>query len=327
MAASPLKVDVHMHLYPSVASGEWWKSGYEIFEYGPEPLDLEGVRFSDASGTVDEALAAMAAAGFSHGVAVNLLSVELFREEAMAMLPVDLTRAEQIEAVAAIDANMADRFRAFNRWLVDTLASLPQLTPFAGVDPWALSPRENVRHLRELAGRGARGVKLHPVAQRVSAADRRLWPVWQTCQELGLALLAHSGTSKDGEGFAEPEAFVPLLRDFPDLTVVLAHLGGGSWRQTAQLAAAFPSQRLAFDLCEIVEWSFGAAPNAPTPKELAALIQDVGPERVLLGTDFPWYDLDRTVGLVLDLPLLAGEQKEAILGANAVRVLGLPVPV
>jgi len=325
--AAPVKVDVHLHLYPSVASGEWWKSGYEIFEYGPEPLDLEGVRFSDASGTVDEALAAMAAAGFSHGVVVNLLSVELFREEAMAMLPVDLTRAEQIEAVAAIDANMGDRFRAFNHWLVNTLAPLPQLTPFAGVDPWVLSPKQNVGHLRELAERGARGVKLHPVAQRAAPADPRLRPVWQACEELGLAVLAHSGTSKDGEGFAEPEVFVPLLRDFPELTVVLAHLGGGSWRQTAQLAAAFPSPRLAFDLCEIIEWSHGGAPKAPTPKELAALILDVGPERVLLGTDFPWYDLDRTAGLVMDLPLLATEQKEAILGANAVRVLGLPLTV
>src|SRR6266516_1167024 len=296
----PVKVDAHLHLYPSVASGEWWKGGYEIFEYGPEPPE-----------------------GFSHGVAVNLLSVELFRDEALAMLPIDLTRAEQIEAVATIDATMADRFRACNRWLVDTLAPLPQLTPFVGIDPWALSPQENVRHLRELAARGARGIKLHPVAQRVAADDPRLWPVYQACEDWGLAVLAHSGTAKGGEQFAEPEAFAAMLRDFPRLTVVLAHLGGGSWRQTARLAEAFP--HLAFDLCEIIEWASAGAPLAPSRHELAALIQAVGPERVLLGTDFPWYDLDRTVALVMDLPLLANEQKEAILGANAVRVLDLPV--
>jgi len=32
--ADPLRVDAHMHLYPSAASGDWWKAGYEIWEYG-----------------------------------------------------------------------------------------------------------------------------------------------------------------------------------------------------------------------------------------------------------------------------------------------------
>ena len=45
----------------------------------------------------------------------------------------------------------------------------------------------------------------------------------------------------------------------------------------------------------------------------------------MLGTDFPWYDLDHTVELVMDLPVLAGEEKEAILGANAIRILGLVI--
>ena len=71
--SDPVKVDVHMHLYESVRSGEWWKAGYEIFEYG----DREGVEFSSYAGTVDDATRAMRQAGFAHGVAVNLLSIDL----------------------------------------------------------------------------------------------------------------------------------------------------------------------------------------------------------------------------------------------------------
>ena len=63
--ADPVRVDVHMHLYPSAESGDWWKAGYEIWEYG----EKQGVRFSRSSGTVGDALAAMEKAGFSHGVA------------------------------------------------------------------------------------------------------------------------------------------------------------------------------------------------------------------------------------------------------------------
>jgi predicted TIM-barrel fold metal-dependent hydrolase len=315
--SEPVKVDVHMHLYDSTASGEWWKAGYEIFEYG----EKAGVRFSDYSGTVADAIEAMEKAGFSHGIAVNLLSVDLFRLEAIAMLPEEVQGEKREKAIRDIDATMADRFRSFNRWLVDSLAPLPQLTPFVGVDPTALRPEENVEHLKEMAVRGARGIKLHPVVQKFAPDDPRMVPVFETCRELGLTVLSHTGSAKGGVRLAEPSGFAEMLGTFPGLTVLLAHLGGGQWRQTVELAQAFPS--LVFDLCEIVEWT--GAPNAPTAQQLAEMIREIGSERVMLGTDFPWYDLDHTVELVMDLPVLATEQKEAILGANAVRILGLPV--
>jgi len=313
----PVKVDVHMHLYETLESGEWWKGGYEIFEYG----EKGGVRFSDYSGTIGDAVEAMEKAGFSHGVAVNLLSVDLFRLEAIAMLPQNIQRADRERAIQQIDDTMADRFRSFNRWLVDSLAPIPQLTPFVGIDPTALSPEENLEHLREMADRGARGIKLHPVVQQFEPGDPRMRPVFEACREFGLTVLSHTGSAKGGERFAEPSAFAGVLRELPGLAVLLAHLGGGQWRQTVDLAKAFPS--LVFDLCEIVEWT--GAPNAPTAEQLGRMIQEIGHERVMLGTDFPWYDLDHTVELVMDLPILATEQKEAILGANAVRILGLPV--
>ncbi len=315
--ADALRVDVHMHLYQSAASGDWWKAGYEIWEYG----EKEGVRFSRSSGTVGDALAALEGAGFSHGIAVNLLSVDLFREEAVAMLPDDLQGEDRAAAVAEIEATMAERFRAANRWLVDALAPLPRLTPYVGVDPSALSPDENVEHLRDMANRGARGIKLHPVAQRFEPDDPRMRPVYDTCEELGLVVLSHTGSAKGGEPFAEPGAFAGVLEEHPRLTVVLAHLGGGSWRQTPALARAFP--KVAFDLCEIVEWT--GAPKAPTGEELAHLIREIGTGRVMLGTDFPWYDLDRTVELVMGLPVLSTGEKEQILGANAAGLLDLPV--
>lgn len=310
-------VDVHMHLYETKAIGEWWKAGYEIWEYGPKP----DVHFSRYSGDVDDAVDALASAGYSHGVAVNLFSFELFREEAVAMLPPELEPPARSEAVAEIERGMPDRLRGYNRWLVDALSSVPQITPFVAVDPWALSPEENVEHLREMADRGARGIKLHPVVQRFSPSDPRMHDVFRACEEMGLVVLSHTGSAKGGEAFAQPAAFAEVLQEFPRLTVVLAHLGGGSWNQTLELAGAFPG--VTFDLCEIIEWT--GAPSAPTDEELAKLIADIGPDRVMLGTDFPWYDLDHTAQRVMDLPLLSKEAKEQILGANAVGILGLQV--
>ena len=44
-----------------------------------------------------------------------------------------------------------------------------------------------------------------------------------------------------------------------------------------------------------------------------------------MGSDFPWYDLDHTVDRVMELPLLSREEKEGIMGANAVRILDMTI--
>jgi len=316
MAKIPL-VDVHMHIYESRATGQYHKQSYEIWEYGARP---PSVRFSSYSGDLGDAIHAITASGYDYGISVNLFGVELERGEAIAKLPGDLKGAERARAVAEIDATMPDRLRAFNRWACDVAGKTGRIIPFVAVDPWAMSPSHNVAHVEELADRhGARGIKLHPVVQRFTPNDPRMEPVYRACVERNLVVLSHSGAAQGTIQFAEPRAFADLARAYPDLKIVLAHLGGGSWRQTLELAQAFPA--LAFDCCEIIEWT--GAPGAPTVEELGRLIRDIGAHRVMLGTDFPWYDLDRTMERVMDLPILSREEKEAILGANAIGLLGL----
>ena len=298
----PLRVDVHMHLYETKEAGEQEKATYEIWEYGRKP----DVVFSRFGGDVDDALTAMGDAGYAHAVVVNLFAVDLLD---------DATRA-------AGPAAHTERLIALNRWACDTAAAHPELSVFVAADPAVLGGDEGAGHLREMVeGHGARGIKIHPVAQRFMPDNAHLWPIYRTCVELGLPVLSHSGAARAGQRFAEPASFAPVLEEFPDLRLVLAHLGGARWDQTAEFARAFP--QVSFDLCEVIEWT--GAPNAPSREDLARLIREVGPERVMLGTDFPWYELGRTVDLVMELPLLATEEKEAILGANAARILHLPI--
>jgi predicted TIM-barrel fold metal-dependent hydrolase len=103
--------------------------------------------------------------------------------------------------------------------------------------------------------------------------------------------------------------------------MVLAHLGGASWPETAELADSFP--QVVFDLSEIIEWA--GAPNAPSAAQLAALIRHVGAGRVMLGSDFPWYDPARTADRVDALPGLGTAERAAILGGTATRFFGLEV--
>jgi predicted TIM-barrel fold metal-dependent hydrolase len=298
----PLRVDVHMHLYETKEAGEREKDAYEIWEYGPK-TDVEFSRFG---GDVDDALTAMGDAGYVHAVVVNLFAVDLLDESTRAAGPAAHTQ----------------RLIRLNRWACDVGAAHPELSVFVAADPAVLGGEEGAGHLREMVeSHAARGIKIHPVAQRFVPDDPRMRAIYQTCVELGLPVLSHSGAAKAGARFADPAAFGPVLDSFPDLTLVLAHLGGARWAQAAEFGRAFP--QASFDLSEVIAWT--GAPNAPSREDLAGLIKDVGPARVMLGTDFPWYDLGRTVDLVMDLPLLATEEKEAILGTNAARILRLPL--
>ena len=67
---------------------------------------------------------------------------------------------------------------------------------------------------------------------------------------------------------------------------------------------------MSFDLCEIIAWT--GAPRAPTTDQLGRLIRQIGPERVLFGTDFPWYELDRTIDQLMSLPHLSDEEQMCI---------------
>ncbi|MBO0808678.1 MAG: amidohydrolase [Actinobacteria bacterium] len=86
------------------------------------------------------------------------------------------------------------------------------------------------------AGLGAAGLKIHPVHGGFSPADPMLYPAYQACAESGLPVVVHCGTSSfpgSDNAMADPALLLPVLRDFPGLTVVLAHGGRGWWYDAA----------------------------------------------------------------------------------------------
>lgn len=314
--ADPIKIDMHVHLYPTAEAGLAEKQGYEIWEYGKR----RDVQFSGYAGTVSDISEAMDSAGIAKAVLLALFMGRLLRDAAMAKLPQGLSEADRRKALAQIDDDLARRLKEVNRWCCEVKSREPRIVPFVTADVTVLSAPEAAAHVRDMVeSHGARGVKLHGAMQGFSMSDDRLWPLYETCQEVGVAVLGHSGPDRQGAGFAEPRAFGDMLKAFPRLPVVLAHMGGATWNQAREIAETYPNAY--FDCCEIIEWT--GAPNAPSDQDLARLIKDIGPDRVMMGSDFPWYDLDHTVDRVMELPILSNEEKAGILGANAQRILKL----
>jgi hypothetical protein len=314
LGSDPL-VDVHVHLYPDSGAGQQAKDRYVIWEYGDDP----GIKFSASTGDLAELTASYGQAGFDRAIVVHLFEVALAREEAMTRLAPGSGPGDQASVAAEADRAAAEAMQASNRWVAGVARANPLIEVLISIDPGVLSPDEMVAHLADLADAGVRGVKLHPVSQGFSPADPRLHPIYDFCSEAGLIVLSHSGPGHRGGASARPGEFAPVLTQWPRLRLVLAHLGGASWPETAGFADAFP--QAVFDLSEIIEWA--GAPNAPSAADLAGLIRHIGADRVMLGSDFPWYDPGGTADRVTRLPGLGAAERAAILGGTATRFFGL----
>jgi uncharacterized protein len=112
----------------------------------------------------------------------------------------------------------------------------------------SLNPHLHAPIAAELARQvelGAVGLKIHPVHGGFAPDDMALYPAYVICEELGLPVVFHTGTSVfpgASNSYASPELIEPVARDFPDLTIVLAH-GGRQWwyEEAADQALARPN--------------------------------------------------------------------------------------
>ena len=214
---SPLIIDVHMHVYKSKDEGRRAKASYEGWEFG-NPTAMPA--FSDYGGDVEDALAAIDEAGASRAIMVHfhlpLIGAQVEAEKS----DPELNEEERLERLGNAFPTLGEDLKKSN---IDACASVkdhPQILPFISIDPWALEPEEARGHLIDMVeNHGARGVKLHSDSQRFMMGDKRMWPVYEACVELDVAIIAHSGRSLGRNQYSEPRAFCNCSAIMSSLTV------------------------------------------------------------------------------------------------------------
>ncbi len=168
-----------------------------------------------------------------------------------------------------------------NDLLADLAAkSRDRLVPFAGVDPNA--GQEALRELnRAVKKLGLRGLKIHSSANSVYPNDqRKMYPIYDFCQEEGIPILFHTGTTGLGDcdvKYSKPEFLDEVCHAFPDLKVVMAHFGW-PWSDVT-LAVAMRNPNVFID---VSGWKPRYIPQSLMPY-LNGILQD----RFLFGTDYP----------------------------------------
>jgi aminocarboxymuconate-semialdehyde decarboxylase len=236
--------------------------------------------------------------------------------------------------------------RTTNDWIAKAVAAHPARLVGLGTLPLhlpALAVAELERCVRELRLKGA---AISTTAGAMELGDPQLRPFWGKAEELGAVIYIHPGGNRDrrfkrfhlwnsvGQAFEEAMAISSLMYDgvletFPRLKICVSHGGGympyymgridRNYAEKANTRVNMSKppidylRMLYFDSC-VYELAV-----------LQHLVDKVGAERVLLGSDYPVGEA-KPVEFVTDTQTLSPAQQERIMGTNAAALLGLANP-
>lgn len=130
---------------------------------------------------------------------------------------------------------------------------------------------------------GAQIFKLHVQVGAIDVRDPLLTETWGLLQDAGTPVVIHAGSGPVGTSYTGPEPVAGLLRDFPRLTLVVAHLGAPEFAAFMAMAETYEHVRV--DTTMVFTPFFDAVGGA-FPADLVPRLRDLQP-KVLLGSDFP----------------------------------------
>jgi len=197
-----------------------------------------------------------------------------------------------------------------DRWLA-ALRDSPEnghFVAFASVHPHSGNWRGD---LERFAAAGVRGIKVHPEMQRVFPDEPGMMEIYAACERLGLAVLFHAGRSGIEPVFMRKYAllrrYAPAIAAYPRVQFILGHAGARDSQEALDLARHHDNVWL-----EI---------TGQGVTKLDEIVRAAPPQRLLFGSDWPFYPLAATLAKVLLVTEKRPELRTAILRSNADAVL------
>jgi aminocarboxymuconate-semialdehyde decarboxylase len=261
------------------------------------------------------------------GIDVEALSINPFWYSA------DLDRAEEV-------------VRLNNEGLAELCATHPDR--FVGFSSVSLQfPERAVQQLEHAVKKlGLRGAAVGASCAGDEFSDPKFHPFWRKCEEMGVLVFLHPQGTPDlarrlkGNGVLDNVIGNPLdttialshlifegtLDMFPGLKICSAHGGGylASYMDRSDHGCVtFPNRCTRVLKKKPTEYLKDLYYDALifTPEALRHLAANVGASQIVLGTDYPYPWEDKAVDHIFNTPSLTDEERIAILGATAAKLL------
>lgn len=162
-----------------------------------------------------------------------------------------------------------------NEWARDFAAQVPENLRSA-----TFYPEPGVaEYVAAAIADGVQIFKLHTQVGEFQLDDPRLMEAWELLEDAGTPIVIHVGSGPVGNAFTGPEHLERLLRLFPELHVIVAHLGAPEFAEFFDLAQTYEHTHL--DTTMVFTDFF-----VPFPEALVPRLAGLG-DKILYGSDFP----------------------------------------
>ncbi len=203
-------------------------------------------------------------------------------------------------------------YYSYNAWLGTLQRRNENLICFGGVHPLEEDRMDEFETM--LLTHGLSGLKLPQCMQQFYVNDRRLFPVYERAEALNIPVLFHMGMDPipGMDVFGHPMDAADVAKNFPHLTIILAHLGTPFYEETKEVLAKH--ERVFTDISFAIE--------IEPSEHMTQLVRDIGIEKCLFGSDFPFIRPKSALENFMALNLTE-EERERVLFRNVTQVLHL----
>ena len=174
---------------------------------------------------------------------------------------------------------------------------------------WVINPTYPERTEREIAQfsemDGFVGFKFLSDYHKYPLTGPRYEPALKYADENGLLVLMHTwGQSQ----FDSPDLVEKLAGKYPNAIILMGHSGYGEWEKAIRIGKDYPNVYLeltaAYAVNGVIEW----------------MVEEVGSNKMLFGTDLPWFDPHYGIGCVL-FSRISDKDRHNILHRNAEKLI------
>ncbi|NLL39298.1 MAG: amidohydrolase family protein [Clostridiales bacterium] len=201
-------------------------------------------------------------------------------------------------------ATSPDQVCAINDFIASECKKHSEFYGFGALHP----DMENIgEEIERIIALGLKGVKLHPDFQRFNIDSKKAYEIYDIVAGR-LPILMHMGDSR--YDYSSPQRLARVLKDFRNLRIIAAHLGG--YRVWDIARQYLKHHELKFDT--------SSAQALLSPEQAREQIRYLGAENCFFGTDYPLWDYGKEIEAFFRLGL-TDEENSMILAENFKRFI------
>lgn len=216
------------------------------------------------------------------------------------------------ELIKSMDEDSVDKSIVFsfpwdldNDYIADAVRRFPdRLIGFSHVNLNNRNAKEEI--IRSVEVLGLKGVKLHPFIHGYAPSNHQLLdPILKLCAKLELPIVIHGGDDL----FTHPFEIEEMAKPFPEVTVVMAHMGFMFLTNQARMVAK-RNENILVDTAGVVQG------------EITVSVEELGAHKVVMGTDSPPPGESIKLTLIkIEMAVPNEDERKLVLGDNYAKLL------